>query len=413
MSATTSRGFGRENALLFAAVRVQPPESPIAATALDWPYLFDAAVRQGIAPLLHAWLLSHPAAGVPASWADRLKLEYWSTHFTNRLLLSELARISEAAVRADLPFIPLKGAVLSTEFYPAPALRPMSDLDLLVRAEDLDRMGQLLHTLEYFTVEASPSYSGDQDLDAASREHVWVAYRSHEWVMVEYRAEAMQSAMARLSDLDPSLADVSRAAAGDIWTRARRGSNGLRMSTEDLLLHVTAHLAAQHSDFRLIWLHDIARIVARDPRLDWEYIAATADRLRIAGPVAAAFDAVRRWLDAPIPDAVVADLARRSQPSGWLRRWELSRLSAHAATLIDADFRRATPAIWPFGAAISRMHGWGPRMRAIRWALLPSRAYLRLYGEAPRGPLGYVRAWSRRVLGGITRRATRAGGKRA
>ena len=88
--------------------------------------------------------------------------------------------------------------------------------------------------------------------------------------MVEYRAEAMQSAMARLSDLDPSLADVSRAAAGDIWTRARRGSNGLRMSTEDLLLHVTAHLAAQHSDFRLIWLHDIARIVARDPRLDWE-----------------------------------------------------------------------------------------------------------------------------------------------
>jgi hypothetical protein len=105
-----------------------------------------------------------------------------------------------------------------------------------------------------------------------------------------------------------------------------------------------------------------------------------------------------------IPDSVLEDLAGRSQPSGWLRRWELARLSAHTSSLAGADLRKATAAVWPFGAALSRMDGWRPRARAIRWALLPSRDYLRRYGDAAEGPLGYARAWTRRMLGAVGRR---------
>ena len=71
---------------------------------------------------------------------------------------------------------------------------------------------------------------------------------------------------------------------------------------------------------------------------------------------------------------------------------------------LDVDFARATYAVWPFGAAISRMQGWTPRLIALRWALLPSRTYMSRYGAPVRGPIDYVRAWTRRILSAIGHR---------
>ena len=390
-----------ENALLFAVCRLQPSRTVEPHGQLDWDYLVSAAERQGVAPLLHDALTCSPQASVPEPATKRLHQFYWATHFLNRDLLNELDRVLEEASDAGIDVLPLKGALLAAAYYPTPALRPMSDLDLLVRPDDLDRMAGLLASLGYLQVDASPSYAGDDRLDRASREHIWILSRPEMTALIEFRGEALQSAMARLSDLDASLAAALRDHAAAIWSRADAGMDmrrRWRMSKEDLLLHVAAHLAAQHSEFRLIWLHDIVRIVARDTEpFDWECIVDSAVRLRIAGPVWAALDAASRWVEAPIPKAVLDDLLQRSASGEWLRRWELNRLSAHAAQLGDVDFTRAAFAVWPFGAAISRMQGWAPRLTALRWAILPSRAYLSRYGAPVRGPIDYVRAWTRRI----------------
>jgi hypothetical protein len=400
-----------ENALLFAVCRARANTTFTPDAQLDWDYLVSAADRQGIAPLLHDWLTRLPASGVPESAARRLQELYWATHFLNRDLLNELDRVLEAASAAAIDVLPLKGAVLAPAYYPTPALRPMSDLDLLVRPHDLDRMAALLQSLGYLQVDALPSYAADDHLDRASREHIWIVSRPEMTALIEFRGEALQSAMARLSDLDASLAARLREHAAAIWSRADREADAAarwRMSREDLLLHVAAHLAAQHAEFRLIWLHDIVRVLAREAGpIDWEYIAANAVGLRIGGPVWAALDAAVRWVDAPIPQTALDDLLRRSQPSGVLRRWEFNRLATHAARLGDADFTRAAFAVWPFGAAISRMQGWIPRLKALRWAVLPSRVYMERYGAPVGGPMAYVRAWTRRVTRAIGRRLWR------
>lgn len=397
-----------ENALLFAVCRVQPDWTFTPDRPLDWDYLVSAAERQGIAPLLHDALTRHPLAGAPEPVTTQLYRLYWATHFLNRDLLNELNRVLEAASAAGIDVLPLKGALLAAAYYPTPALRPMSDLDLLVRPDDLERMAGLLHSLGYLQVDASPSYAADDRLDRASREHIWIISRPEMTALIEFRGEALQAAMARLSDLDASLATRLRDHAAAIWSRAHRQTDARRtwrLSKEDLLLHVAAHLAAQHSEFRLIWLHDIARIVAREAEpFDWEYIADSAVRLRIAGPVWAALDAASRWVEAPVPRAALNDLLQRSAKAGWLRRWEFNRLAAHAAQLGDIDFARAAYAVWPFGAAISRMQGWTPRLMALRWALLPSRTYMSRYGAPVRGPVDYVRAWTRRILSAIGHR---------
>lgn len=412
--------FKRENALLFAACRVSPQASPVApAQPFDWEYVLRAADRQGVAPLLHDWLTRHRGIAAPEPWAARLYHAYWANHFRNRLLLSELGLVADAAAGAGIGLIPLKGAILAVDYYPTPALRPMSDLDLLVRAEDLDGMGRLLGTLGYREVDQVPSYAEDRHLDRASREHQWVIARNGLSLLVEYRAEPLEPAMARLADLDNDFTATLRQHAAAIWTRARpasgQASAGLRMSPEDLLLHVATHLAAHHADFRLIWLHDVARITMRQAEgFDWEYVCASATRLRVAGPVRAALQAATQWIDAPVR---VADLerllespSRRSMVS--VQRWEYRRLSEHVANLGNADLTAGRPCMLRLlGAAFARLHGWGPCLRVLRWAVLPSREFLawRHNEAAATGRLGYATTWARRYALALARVIVKAG----
>ncbi len=57
---------------------------------------------------------------------------------------SELTEIVRWFNEADVPVMLLKGAALNLTVYPRPDLRPMSDLDLLVRPGDAERALSLL-----------------------------------------------------------------------------------------------------------------------------------------------------------------------------------------------------------------------------------------------------------------------------
>jgi putative nucleotidyltransferase-like protein len=401
--------FPRENALLFAACRLGPRADGVASgQPLDWEYVRQAADRQGVAPLLHDWLTRHPEFAPPKSPADRLYHAYWANHFRNRALLSELARLADAAAGAGITFMPLKGAILAVDYYPVPALRPMSDLDLLVRPEDLEAMGHLLRSLGYREVDRQPSYVEEGRLDRRSREHQWVMARSGVSVLVEYRAEPMEPAVGQLTDLDSAFTAKLGQHAAAIWTRARPSPAGLRMSPEDLLLHVAAHQAARHADFRLIWLHDIARIVTRDSaHFDWEYVCASAMRLRVAGPVRAALEAAARWIDAPVPITALERWLNRPRhgPLRLVERWESRRLAEHVAGLGAADLTDEGPFVWRLGAAFARLHGWRPHLRGLRWAIFPSRGFLVVWHDraAAAGRLGYATTCARRYVAALAR----------
>jgi hypothetical protein len=378
----------------------------VASTTRDWNYLVRAADRQGIGPLVHEWLRRSEAVSIPVEALRKLADLYWTQHFRNRVLLAELARVTGAAESRNLRFIPLKGAVLATDFYPAPALRPMSDLDLLVRADDFARMGDMLDTLGYVPWHAAPSYVDDPSLSEQSREHVWTTNRDGIDAVIEYRGAALQTTIGRLGDLDATLVDASREYTNAMWSRAElasvKGANALRPSQEDLLLHVAGHLAAQHSDFRLIWLLDLTRILDRMPdrSFDWDYVCTSAASLRISVPVWAALQAAAQWLGAQVPGYALERLllAAGHRSNSVLHRWEERRLREHVASLGDADLSMSGFALWPFGAAIGRMHGWRPKLAAFRRALFPSRDYLMRHGDQPPGAAGYAKNWLRRAV---------------
>lgn len=394
--------FVAENALLLAAAASDLPPPDGRRGEVDWDYLQRAADRQGVAPLLYDWLRRHPAVTVDASVAEALHEKYWSGHFRNRLLLEELQRVARAAAAEGIEVMPLKGAHLAPWLYPAPALRPLSDLDLLIHPRDVARLGGLLQSMEYAEVSHAPSYVDDRWLDLDSRDYCWFAVRQGFDSLIEYRVAPLELAAGRLTDLDEAYTTVLRHHAREVWTRSTPSPDGAmrRQSPEDLLLHVATHLAAKHLDFRLVWLHDITRIVQGTPDLDWAYVAARSAELRMAAPVAAALEAARQYAAAPIDDAPIEDIVRTLGPPSRvsLEHRDLARLRRHVGELPRSDLSVGGPGIWPLGAALSRVRGVRSRLRVLRWVLLPGREYLEHRGTAGQGPGGRITGSLRRLL---------------
>lgn len=102
----------------------------------DWERLARLAVGHGVAPLIYKGLQK---AGLQAPEAANqlLKAAYYTSLGRAALLEAELSRLQGAFTQAGLAWLPLKGAALAWQVYPDPALRPMTDLDLLVQPEGL------------------------------------------------------------------------------------------------------------------------------------------------------------------------------------------------------------------------------------------------------------------------------------
>jgi hypothetical protein len=94
----------------------------------------------GIGPLLHQAFASQPEA---AALHPRLRGYLAEQHRLSgervALLLGELSELLQACQAAGITIMPLKGALLATHYYPAPGLRPKTDLDQLARPPDEPR----------------------------------------------------------------------------------------------------------------------------------------------------------------------------------------------------------------------------------------------------------------------------------
>jgi hypothetical protein len=382
-----------------------PPD--LSSDSFDWGYLLRAAERQGVAPLLYDWLHRYPAVLINPQTLEALRAQYWVNHFRNRLFLTELARVLEAAASASLAVMPLKGAQLATLFYPSPALRPLSDLDLLVKPRDLEALHRVLASLGYRAFEPEPSYVEASRLSTESAEQCWTAVRDATETLIETRINPLELAAARLTDVDPAFTQRVRDYGAHVWTRAIADGDGAGpprsvMSPEDLLLHVVTHFAAKHVDFRLIWMHDVARILTASPDFDWDYFWLQVRTLRVRAAVCVALDAVMRWIGAPV-DAVSLERSTRSlfDPSASaLERWEYRRLCDYSASLAERDLTVPGPGVWPLGAALARVSDWPSRWRVLRWVAFPSRAYVTHRQHDSSRVMASVRAYTSRLRTG-------------
>jgi len=243
-------------------VAVSSPEHRIESPSLDgidWDALLVQARHHSLMPLLAHRLLEEHELSIPPDVRALLKLEFHSNLLRNLGFLEEIKRILQAWREAGIEGIPYKGPVMAEQLWGSFALRECSDLDFLVRREDVDHAGEVLAEMDYRRVSPVADSLRSAFLRNASEEQF--RHRQSNILLELQWAPAPRTLAVRY--------DEQR-----LWRKVERMDVANRHmnvpSVEDLVGLLVIH-GWKHNWSKLIWLADLAVAIRRNP-LDWETI---------------------------------------------------------------------------------------------------------------------------------------------
>ena len=279
-------------------------------TDAHWQAVTALAHRTGLAPLLFRAVKAAGCAP-PAETRTALANSYWLTLSQNMRAHRRLVGLLQALERAGVPCILLKGLALAEAVYGDWGVRPMADVDLLVRPGDLDQAAGALANQGYLppaarSGERSPAFArrfhGEQSFCPQNGTGMCVDLHTHLVAPTWFRASTR-------IELEP------------LWARARPlsidGAAVLQLAAEDELLYLCLHAAVNHDLTAVRLFVDIDRLIRIAPALDWNVCVERALDWRVRNAVYFALDLARQLLGTPVPPAALQRL-QLSRPSRWL-----------------------------------------------------------------------------------------------
>lgn len=250
-----------------------------AAQLTDWQGLAALAESHGMAPLLYTHLKT---ARVQLSPAVRRELQglYVRHRQANQVRMRVLYDIIAACNATGIQAIVLKGAALANLVYAEPALRPMSDLDLIVSETDLLRTQSVLIELGFAAL-PSGRVLAHRHLEAAALqvEGVQVQVEIHHRLFSNYFDNAA-SYLRSIVSLPGHSGRRAKSEPGGLAVPPRpfalADQAACTLGHEDMLWHLCQHLASHVNiwDYaRLIWVADIVSYSEHfASEIDWKYI---------------------------------------------------------------------------------------------------------------------------------------------
>lgn len=201
----------------------------------------------------------------------------------NIVLLDALGQVIQALQRAGVSALVLKGAALAETVYPSIAERPMADLDLLVREEEIEAAAKCLRDLGYL-----PSRNEDCVFSKITRFHVRLDLHYQVWYLA---AEDFR----RLWDESQPFSIAQ--------TPART------LPADEALIYTLAHAAIEHGTLGPVVLEDISRLCSfYRQSLDWDRIVEKIEKYNLQLPLYYALSAARELKAAPIPAKALGKL---------------------------------------------------------------------------------------------------------
>ncbi len=378
-----------ETRWLLACVRsLNGQESvPPPASSLDWDLLLASAEAEGLAPALGFAFRAKAPEAMPEAVRERLSRHFVQGTARQLIFNRELGRLLGSFQAEGIPVIPLKGPVLGETLYPHPALRPSSDLDLLIRSEMRLSVDRFLQSLGYLRVADAHSWDFDIAYDRAT------LYEGAAGVRVDLHWGLVS---------DPRYSWNEREGL-TVWDRAIRirvaGEETLGLCPEDLLLHLAVHLAVHHGLAGLLWYWDLFLVIERwGDTLNWEAVVERAAHWRVRAALYFALLGLEICFGASAPARIMARVRPRGPRAAaiaWLMRHRDAQRRAqleHLIALLLVD--RSRDLLPPLRHALCPTPAWvRARYAGAGSSLL--RQYLAHYGRA-----GEVLSAAKRGLAG-------------
>lgn len=278
---------------------------------LDWDYIVECSVREGVSSLLY-WNLSkiRNDKAVPYEVIKNLEKMYYSNLARNMLRYNELSKVLKALKRAGIDVIVLKGIFMAEEIYQNIGLRPMNDIDLLIKEQDLIKVKDELNELMYVDIYITKYY--EQLQTVLSYEHLFAHKKKEIYIDLHWNILPPES---------PYKIDITK-----FWENAKpiniANVETLMLAPEDLLQHLCLHLdshinynmpAAQH----LKNYCDVAEVTRYYKEIiNWNYFLQVSKSYGIENPIFHCLYIAEKYFGALIPEDVLNDLEPAKSTTG-------------------------------------------------------------------------------------------------
>jgi Uncharacterised nucleotidyltransferase len=220
----------------------------------DWPTLWALADEHGMLPLLAARLQGVDESSVPQEFRDKIREWQRSQIVFSLSLNAELFRLLDRFSSAGLEVLLTKGPALAARCYGDPGSRQYTDLDLIVRDQDIQRATEMMIALEY------DSKVPLRAIEAKKFPGEYVFSQRATGLIVEFHTE-------RTFRYHPRPLPVERLFDRRACVRFD-GHDAPVLSVEDELILICIH-GAKHFWTRLMWIADVAALISRRD-VDWD-----------------------------------------------------------------------------------------------------------------------------------------------
>jgi hypothetical protein len=264
----------------------------LASNGLDWGWVVDISLRNGVGPLLYKSLKSLVPSAAPSPIMDALQRNYYQNIAHNLALEEQLAALLRDFQDADIPAIPYKGPALAAAVYGNVGLRVFGDLDILIQEKDVGRAADVMLERGYKT---DLRFSSGQ-LAAYVHHFNELPFRKVGKAPVELQWQIVPNHF--VYPVEPFY----------LWGNQIAGQAfqpGCRtIPSEQHVLMLCAHGA---KDFwgRLAWVCDINELLHRSDRLDWDRLVNLARRTGGLRMLYLGLYLVHELLGTPVPQELL------------------------------------------------------------------------------------------------------------
>jgi hypothetical protein len=222
-------------------------------------HLVERAAAEGMAGILFRVLGDSGRLGVLCGRdGRRLESVYYLTLQTNLKHLAALKQIFLSLNAGGIRAVVIQGAALLVDLYEDPGLRPLSDIDLWVLPEELERASAALHKLGFGSTALYPRLLRKGDL------------------LIDLRTQLMG---AERIPARRFLLTIDQQSIFENCRRLAYEGCGMRvLSPQDQALYLTMH-AVKHNLERLVWLADLRRLAAGWTPSDWDALGKRAGEI--------------------------------------------------------------------------------------------------------------------------------------
>lgn len=294
----------------------------------DWDSLLRIAGEHHVLPLLYS-RLSQSGTTVKTEVEERLRSAFQRNAFHCVANAAELITVLKAFDRIEIPAMPFKGVVLAAAIYGDLTARHAGDLDILIDLQDRARATAVLLGLGYelrthLLPDGAPA-------DPSNYEYHFERPGDGMVTELRWRFDLARSKFRHDLGMDW------------VWPHRRTamlaGAGVPDVESEILLLMLCMH-GSKHRWSKMLWICDVARLLASHPGMDWRKVNQEAKRTGLWRSLALGVLLANRIADAEVP----AEVLRRFKSSR-----AICRLAGHIEEHLFEEPGATPKSVVPYG----------------------------------------------------------------